>query len=136
MVEFRAAPRAHRHMICASYWLDLTDDIRLPFWEKSVSFEPRADRVSPCIVGLQPTVIASRAPHLLLEQSVMIEESWTCIARQHLVRRAHPPAILNRFASNANGGSGNVRQRSRVSLLRPFSLIGCNLHCEATNPAA
>ena len=33
----------------------------------------------------QPTVIASRAPHLLLEQSVMtlrFEESWTCIARQ------------------------------------------------------
>ena len=26
------------------------------------------------IVGLQPTVIASRAPHLLLEQSVMIQK--------------------------------------------------------------
>ena len=25
----------------------LTDDIRLPFWERSVSFEPRAGRVSP-----------------------------------------------------------------------------------------
>ena len=25
------------------------------------------------VVGLQPTVIASRAPHLLLEQSVMIQ---------------------------------------------------------------
>ena len=34
------------------------------------------------LVGLQPTVIASRAPHLLLEQSVRFEESWTRIARQ------------------------------------------------------
>ena len=36
------------------------------------------------LVGLQPTVIASRAPHLLLEQSVMtrFKESWTCVARQ------------------------------------------------------
>ena len=34
------------------------------------------------VVGLQPTVIASRAPHLLLEQSVRFKESWTCIARQ------------------------------------------------------
>ena len=32
------------------------------------------------LVGFQPTVIASRAPHLLLEQSV--GESWTCVARQ------------------------------------------------------
>ena len=38
---------------------------------------------SSTLVGLQPTVIASRAPHLLLEQSVMrFKESWTCIARQ------------------------------------------------------
>ena len=29
------------------------------------------------VVGLQPTVIASRAPHLLLEQSVRFKESWT-----------------------------------------------------------
>ena len=34
------------------------------------------------LVGLQPTVIASRAPHLLLEQSVRFKESWTRIARQ------------------------------------------------------
>ena len=33
------------------------------------------------LVGLQPTVITSRAPHLLLEQSVRLKESWTCIAR-------------------------------------------------------
>ena len=38
------------------------------------------------IVGLQPTVIASRAPHLLLEQSVRFKESWTCIARQQVER--------------------------------------------------
>ena len=36
------------------------------------------------IVGLQPTVIASRAPHLLLEQSVRFKKSWTCIARQQV----------------------------------------------------
>ena len=54
------------------------------------------------IVGLQPPVIASRAPHLLLEQSVMtqsvmtqsvmtlrFEESWTCIARQFLKSNLH-----------------------------------------------
>ena len=34
------------------------------------------------LVGLQPTVIASRAPHPLLEQSVRFKESWTCVARQ------------------------------------------------------
>ena len=36
-------------------------------------------------VGLQPTVNASRAPHLLPEQSVLtlrFNESWTCVARQ------------------------------------------------------
>ena len=48
---------------------------------------------SSSIVGLQPTVIASRAPHLLLEQSVNVmtiqkikkrfkESRWTCVARQ------------------------------------------------------
>ena len=37
-------------------------------------------------VGLQPTVIASRAPHLLIEQSVRFKESWTCIARQAQIK--------------------------------------------------
>ena len=36
------------------------------------NYQFRAARKSG-IVGLQPTVIASRAPHLLLEQSVMIQ---------------------------------------------------------------
>ena len=31
----------------------------------------RGSGITATIVGLQPTVIASRAPHLLLEQSVM-----------------------------------------------------------------
>ena len=42
-------------------------------------------RVTLCtvlFVGLQPTVNASRAPHLLPEQSVLLKESWTCVARQ------------------------------------------------------
>ena len=33
--------------------------------------------------------------------------------RARIVRRAIPPLILNRFASN--GGSGNVRQRAKGS---------------------
>ena len=35
-------------------------------------------------LGLQPTVIASRAPHLLLE--LRFKESWTCVARQLEIR--------------------------------------------------
>ena len=47
------------------------------------------------LVGLQPTVIASRAPHLLLEQSVMtrFKESWTCIARQCCFERSRSRVV-------------------------------------------
>ena len=42
-----------------------------------------------------------------------------------LVRRAHPPTILNRFASN--GGSGNVRQsfyeKSQSAIFRLLLLL-------------
>ena len=52
---------------------------RLSFGFTCKQVEPGGTRQ---VVGLQPTVIASRAPHLLLEQSVRFKESWTCIARQ------------------------------------------------------
>ena len=53
-------------------------------WPKSNVSKVRAY----CFVGLQPTVIASRAPHLLLEQSVM-----TKIRR---ILDVHRPSIIAR----------------------------------------
>ena len=57
----------------------------------------RAARATACrFTRLQPTVIASRAPHLLLEQSVMtlrFRESWTCIARQATARFVKPARL-------------------------------------------
>ena len=82
----------------------LTDDIRLPFsrWEKSVSFEPRAGRVSP----RQTSSLSGRDPRLCCSRSEgNVERSRAA----RFVRRAHPPAIFKsrifksrifKFASN------------------------------------
>ena len=75
-----------------------------------VAFRPLLHERS-YIICLQSTVIASRASPPLLEQR--FEESWTHVARQYIVRRAHPPTILNRFECRGSAdsrGSGNVRQ--------------------------
>ena len=63
----------------------------------------------PGVVGLQPTVIASRAPHLLLEQSVM-----TKIRR---IVDAHRPSIpgVVRF-----GQASKPALRSHCAAARPI----------------
>ena len=61
--------------------------------------EGRAARRRPgnvWLVGLQPTVIASRASPPLLEQSSRFKESWTRVARQRLVVGLQPTVIASR----------------------------------------
>ena len=85
----RAAPahRAKRNEIQRIVDVHRPSIITLPGYLRLCCLGSPGFVVPPIVVGLQPTVIASRAPHLLLEQSVILmtlrfKESWTCIARQ------------------------------------------------------
>ena len=83
--EFRAA------RTCASYWFDNG----IPGSFKN------------CLVGLQPTVIASRASPPLLEQSSSIQrfkESWTRVARQELPGFVKPARLHSARTARALTG--------------------------------
>ena len=60
------------------------------------------------VVGLQPTVIASRAPHLLLEQSVMTKNLGRRMTKNR--GRASPVNTIR------SGKKGNLKYKFNVSL--------------------
>ena len=70
------------------------------------------------LVGLQPTVIASRAPHLLLEQSVMIQR----------IVDVHRPSSAVRVLYDLLRSSRSVRA-TRAKLYAAHTTTPCHVCC-------
>ena len=128
------APRAATEAACVSTWLGEVVAAREGLWLEA-SREPQGyaglTLVRATFVGLQPTVIASRASPPLLEQS-SFKESWTRVARQsNVCLTLRPIFTFNNISLGRQlyaHGAAALRQRARqLAGLRGSSLRGSSL---------